>query len=404
MTEAYIYDAVRTPRGRGKKDGALHTVRPVELARVVLEALKERNHLETHHVDDVIMGCVTQVHEQGGCVAKAATMHAGYAESVSAVTLNRFCGSGLEAINQAATSVMSGFFDLMIAGGVESMSRIPMMSDGGAWIIDPQVSIGTSFVPQGISADLIATRYGISRQAADSFAVESQQRATRAWEERRFAKSIVPVQGINGEILLDRDEMIRPDASVKSLAELKPSFAEMGQNFGFDAVALEKYPTLEKIQHIHHPGNSSGIVDGAAVVLIGNKKIGQELGLKARAKIKSLAVTSSEPTIMLRGPMPATEKALKKVGMTLSQMDLIEVNEAFASVVLHFIDEMKADPARVNVNGGAIAMGHPLGATGAMLLGTVLDELERQQKTFGLVTLCIGGGMGIATIIERVNS
>jgi acetyl-CoA C-acetyltransferase len=377
-------------------------VRPVELARVVLDAIRKRNKLDTSRIDDVVLGCVSQVSEQGGCIAKAAAMYAGFDDSVAGHTLNRFCGSGLEAINQAASAIHSGYFDLAIAGGVESMSRIPIMSDGGAWMIDPQVAVQTGFVPQGISADLIATLKGYTRETVDQFAVESQKRATRAWEEARFKKSIIPVLDINGHTLLDRDEQIRPETTVKSLAELKPSFIEMGEKFGFDAVAIDKYPTVARIKHIHHAGNSSGIVDGAAVVLLGNQAIGKELGLKARAKIKAFAVTSTEPTIMLVGPAPSARKALKKAGMNFSDIDIFEVNEAFAAVVLNFMEETGVDSTKVNPNGGAIAMGHPLGATGAMILGTALDELERTNKSTALITLCIGGGMGIATIIERV--
>lgn len=401
MKNAVIFDAVRTPRGRGKKDGQLHTARPIHLAKTVLESIKERNDLDTSKVNDVVLGCVSQVSEQGGCIAKSATLYAGYDERVSGYTLNRFCGSGLEAINQAASSVMSGYYDLIVAGGVESMSRIPIGSDGGAWMIDPDVATRTSFVPQGISADLIATLGGFSRQDVDEFAVHSQTKAAQAWEEKRF-QSIVPVLDHNGFVLLDRDEHMRPGTTVESLSGLKPSFFDMGTKYGFDEVAKLKYPQVENINHVHHAGNSSGIVDGAAVALIGSEEIGKDLGLKARARIKSFSMISTEPTIMLTGPAPACEKALKSAGMTLNDIDLIEINEAFASVVLHFIREMKADPDKVNVNGGAIAMGHPLGATGAMLMGTIMDELERQDKSTGMVTLCIGGGMGISTIIERI--
>ena len=347
------------------------------------------------------MGCVSQVSEQGGCIAKSAALYANYHESVSGFTLNRFCGSGLEAINQASSSIMSGYYDLIVAGGVESMSRVPIGSDGGAWMIDPDVASKTNFIPQGISADLIATLGGFSRTDVDQFAVNSQKKAARAWEENRF-KSLVPVLDPNGSLLLDKDEHMRPGTSLDSLAGLKPSFLEMGTKYGFDEVAKLKYPQVENINHVHHAGNASGIVDGASVALLGSEEIGKNLGLRPRAIIKSFSMISMDPTIMLTGPAPACEKALKSCGMNLSDIDLIEINEAFASVVLHFIREMKADESKINVNGGAIAFGHPLGATGAMLLGTVLDELERQDKTTGMITLCIGGGMGISTIIERV--
>ncbi|MCO4793217.1 MAG: acetyl-CoA C-acetyltransferase [Bacteriovoracaceae bacterium] len=402
MKTVYIYDAVRTPRGRGKKDGKLHTVRPVDLAGSVLEAIQQRNNLDTTLVNDVVLGCVTQVGEQGGCIAKSAALYANYADSVSGYTLNRFCGSGLEAINQGASSIMSGYFDMIVAGGVEALSRVPIGSDGGAWMIDPDVATKTHFVPQGISADLISTLAGYSRTDVDSFAVESQNKATQAWEENRFAKSIIPIRDQNGLMILEKDEHIRPGTTVESLSGLRPSFLEMGTKYGFDAVALQKYPEIMEIEHVHHAGNSSGIVDGSSVVLIGNEESGLKAGIKPRAKIRSFSMVSTEPTIMLTGPAPATNKALKAAGMEIGDIDLIEINEAFASVVLRFIEETGADLGKVNVNGGAIAMGHPLGATGAMLLGTVLDELERQNKSTGLITLCIGGGMGIATIIERV--
>lgn len=403
MKTVYIYDVVRTPRGRGKKEGKLHTVRPIHLARTVLESIRVRNNLDTSLVNDVVLGCVTQVGEQGGCIAKSAALYAGYDDSVSAFTLNRFCGSGLEAINQAASSIMTGYYDMIVAGGVEAMSRIPIGSDGGAWMIDPDVATKTHFVPQGISADLIATLGGYSRNDVDSFAVQSQKKAAIAWEENRFEKSIIPVVDQNGITILDKDEHLRPDTTVESLNGLKPSFLEMGTKYGFDSIAIQKYPTISEINHIHHAGNSSGIVDGSSVALLGSEEMGVRAGLKPRAKIKSFSMVSTEPTIMLTGPAPATKKALQAAGMTIADIDLIEINEAFASVVLRFIDEMGADISKVNVNGGAIAMGHPLGATGAMLLGTVLDELERQNKSTGLITLCIGGGMGIATIIERVS-
>lgn len=404
MKKVCLFDAVRTPRAKGKKDGSLHTARPIHLTATVLRALQERNKLDTSHVDDVVLGCVTQVAEQGGCIAKSSALYAGYDESVSGVTLNRFCGSGLEAINRAACNIMSGYFDLMVAGGVESMSRVPMGSDGGAWMIDPDVATKTSFVPQGISADLIATLEGYSRIELDKFALRSHCNAADAWEENRFEKSIIQVHDDNGELLIAKDEMVRPETTLEKLGELRPAFLEMGTKYGFDSVALQKYPTVEKINHFHHAGNSSAIVDGAAAVLMGSEEKGLELGLQPRAYIKSMALTSTEPTIMLTGPAPASKKALEKAGLTIDEIDVIEINEAFASVVLRFIDEMGCDPEKVNPNGGAIAMGHPLGATGAIILGSCLDELERQQKRYGLVTLCIGGGMGIATIIERVQS
>jgi acetyl-CoA C-acetyltransferase len=401
MKKVMIYDAVRTARGRGKPNGKLHTSRPIHLSQTVLRAIQERNDLDTSNVNDVILGCVSQVSEQGGCIAKSAALYADYHQSVSGFTLNRFCGSGLEAINQASSSIISGYYDLIVAGGVESMSRVTIGSDGGAWMIDPDVASKTSFIPQGISADLIATLAGFSRNDVDQFAVSSQKKAAIAWEEKRF-KSIIPVTDQNGTLLLDKDEHMRPETSLASLAGLKPSFFEMGTKYGFDEVAKLKYPQVENINHVHHAGNASGIVDGASVALLGSEKIGKSLGLRPRAMIKSFSMVSMDPTIMLTGPAPACEKALKACGMSLSDIDLIEINEAFASVVLHFIREMKADESKINVNGGAIAFGHPLGATGAMLLGTVLDELERQDKTTGMITLCIGGGMGISTIIERV--
>lgn len=400
--EAYIYDAVRTPRAKGKSDGQLHAVRPIELVKTVLDGIRERNHLDTSYVDDVILGCVTQVYEQGGCIAKSAALYSGYHETVAGVTLNRFCASGLEAVNQAAAGVMSGFQDLIVAGGVESMSRVPMGSDGGAWLIDPDVIIKTQFVPQGISADLIATIKGYSRNDVDAFAVRSQKLAADAQEKGFFNKSVLAVKDLNGKIVLDRDTFLRPQTTLESLSSLRPSFQDLGEKYGFDSMTKMKYPSVEFINHVHHAGNSSGIVDGAGVVLVGSKEIGTKLNLKPRARIKSLAVTASDPTIMLTGPAPATRKALKKAGMSIADIDLVEINEAFASVVLNFVDDMKLDMSKVNVNGGAIALGHPLGATGAMLVGTILDELERRNLSTGLITLCVGGGMGIATIIERV--
>jgi acetyl-CoA C-acetyltransferase len=399
---AYIYDAVRTPRAKGKSDGQLHTIRPIDLTRTVLRAIQERNHLDTQYVDDVILGCVTPVMEQGGCIAKAAAVYAGYHEAVAGVTLNRFCASGLEAVNQAAAGVMSGFQELIVAGGIESMSRVPMGSDGGAWLIDPDVIFKTQFVPQGISADLIATLKGYSRSDVDQYAVRSQRLAGIAQKSGFFEKSIVPVRDHLQKEIANRDSFPRPETTVESLSALKPSFKDLGEKMGFASMTKLKYPSIESINYVHHAGNSSGIVDGASAVLIGSDEIGKKLGLKPRARIKSMAITSTDPTIMLTGPAPATRKALVKAGMAISDIDLIEINEAFASVVLNFIDEMKLDIDKVNVNGGAIALGHPLGATGAMLVGTVLDELERRNLGVGLVTLCVGGGMGIATIIERV--
>jgi len=401
MAEAFIYDAVRTPRGKGKKDGSLHQVTPIHLVANCLNALQQRNGLDTAYVDDLVLGCVTPVGEQGADLARIAVLYAGWDESVAGVTQSRFCASGLESVNLAAMKVLSGFEDLVVGGGVESMSRWPMGSDGGAWAMDPRVNQATGFAPQGIGADTIATLEGFSRADVDAFALRSQQRASQAWAEGRFAKSIVPVKDLNGLTVLDHDEFIRADTTMDGLAQLKPSFEQMGQ-MGFDATALRKYTTLEKINHVHHAGNSSGIVDGAAAVLVGNKKIGKKLGLTPRARIRATAVMGSEPTIMLTGIGPASKKALAKAGMTAKDIDLFEINEAFAAVVMRAARDLEIDMDRVNVNGGAIAMGHPLGATGAMILGTVLDELERTGKQTGLVSLCVGGGMGIATIIERV--
>ncbi|MEM0996073.1 MAG: acetyl-CoA C-acetyltransferase [Bacteroidota bacterium] len=402
MAEAYIYDAVRTPRGKGKKDGSLYGVKAVDLLTQVLEAVRDRNGLDTSRVEDVIVGCVTQIGEQSGDVAKSAAIKAGYSDAVAGVTLNRFCGSGLESINQASAYIMSGQVDLLVAGGVESMSRHPMGSDGFGLLGDPSMTARHQIVPQGISADLIATLDGFSRTDVDQFATTSHQRAHRATQEGRFQKSVVPVRDINGQVALDRDETIRPTTNPEKLAGLRPSFEKMGQQGGFDAVAIQRYPEVETIAHVHHAGNSSGIVDGASVVLVGSKAAGDKAGLTARARIRSFAVVGTEPTIMLVGPAPASRKALKKAGMAVSDIDLFEVNEAFAVVPLRFMADLGVSHDIVNVNGGAIAMGHPLGATGAMLLGTVLDELERQDKSAGLITLCIGGGMGIATVIERV--
>jgi acetyl-CoA C-acetyltransferase len=402
MAEAYIYDAVRTPRGRGKSDGSLHEVQPIQLLTSVLKEIQQRNQLDTNYIDDVIMGCVTPVGEQGADIARTAVIEAGYAESVAGVQLNRFCSSGLEAINQAAAYVMSGQVDLIVAGGVESMSRVPMGSDGGALFMNPQIVARHNIVPQGISADLIATKYGYSRKDVDTFAAESYRRAIEAQKENRFAKSLVPYKDEIGITMLDRDEGVRPGTTIESLGVLKPAFEMMG-SMGLDALALMKYADVDKINHVHHAGNSSQIVDGAAGLLIGSKEIGEKLGLKPRARIKAFAIVGSEPTIMLTGPVPATQKVLKKAGMSISDIDLFEVNEAFAAVPLFFMEQLGVDHSKVNVNGGAIALGHPLGATGAIISATLIDELERSGKQFGLSTLCIGGGMGIATIFERVN-
>jgi acetyl-CoA C-acetyltransferase len=402
MTEAFIYDAVRTPRGRGKASGALHSVTPIALAVTALEALRERNALDTAAVDDVVLGCVEPVAEQGADIARLAVLQAGYAETTAGVQINRFCASGLEACNMAAAQVMSGQSDMAIGGGVESMSRVPMGSSGGAWAMDPEVAFHTYFVPQGVSADLVATKYGMSRADVDAYAVESQKRAAQAWAEKRFVRSVVPVRDLNGLTVLDRDEHIRAETTMQSLAALEPSFAKSGEALGFDAVAIQRYPEIERIEHVHHAGNSSGIVDGAAAVLIGNKATGERLGLKPRARIRAFASIGSEPTIMLTGPSFAAEKALKRAGMSAGDIDLYELNEAFAAVVLRFMQVLEIPHGKINVNGGAIAMGHPLGATGAMILGTLLDELERTGKSTGLATLCVGAGMGTATIIERV--
>ncbi len=402
MTDAFIYDAVRTPRGKGRSSGALHGSTPISLAITALQALRDRNTLDTAFVDDIILGCVEPAGEQGANIARVAAIAAGYHESAAGVQINRFCASGLEACNMAAAKVMSGQSPLVIGGGVESMSRVPMGTSGGAWAADPAVAIPTYFVPQGISADLIATLYGHSRNDVDSYAVESQRRAALAWAEGRFAKSIVPVKDVNGCVVLDRDEHMRAETTLESLAKLEPAFKVQGEKYGFDAVAMQRYPEIERMAHVHHAGNSSGIVDGAAAVLIGNAEAGKLLGLKARARIRSFASIGSEPTIMLTGPSYSAEKALKLAGMRASDIDLYELNEAFASVVLRFMEVMNVPHDKMNVNGGAIAMGHPLGATGAMILGTVLDELERRNLSTGLITLCVGAGMGTATIIERV--
>lgn len=402
MTECYIYDAVRTPRGKGKTSGSLHEVTSLQLATQVLAALRERNDLDTSHVDDVVLGCVSPVREQGSDIARIAVLNAEYAETTAGVQVNRFCASGLEATNMAAAKVMSGEADMAIGGGVESMSRVPMGSDGGAWAQDPEVAFKTYFTPQGIGADTIATIYGFSRDDVDSYAIESQSRAKRAWDEGRFEKSIVPVKDILGLTILDHDEHMRPDTTMQSLASLDPSFAIAGEMAGFNDVIKQRYPELEDLNHVHHAGNSSGIVDGASGILLGSKEIGEKLGLKPRAKIRAMASIGSEPSIMLTGPEFVGRKVLQKAGMEVGDVDLYELNEAFASVVLRFMQSLDVDHSKINVNGGAIAMGHPLGATGAMILGTVLDELERTDKATGLAALCVGAGMGTATVIERV--
>mgnify|MGYP000982472272 CR=1 FL=1 len=403
MTEAYIYDAIRTPRGKGRKDGSLHEVTSVRLSALTLNALKARNNLDGHAVEDVIWGNVTQVMEQGGCLARTAVLASDLDESIPGLAINRFCASGMEAVNLASNQVKGGAGKAYIAGGVEMMGRVAMGSDGAAIAVDPSVAMETYFVPQGISADIIATEYGFSREQADALAVESQRRAKEAWDDGRFDKSVIAVTDQNGLTILDRDEYMRPQTDMQSLGALNPSFQMMGEQMpGFDAVAKLKYPHLERINHIHHAGNSSGIVDGAAAVLIGNDDFGEEYGLKPRARIKATTKIGTDPTIMLTGPVPATQKILADNGMAISDIDLFEVNEAFASVVLRFQQAFDVDPAIVNPNGGSIAMGHPLGATGAMIIGTLLDELERTDKEVGLATLCIASGMGAATIIERV--
>ena len=401
MTQALIFDAIRTPRGKGKADGALYSVKPVTLVAGLLTALARRNDLDTQQVDDIVLGCVTPVGDQGADIAKTAALVADWDVSVAGVQVNRFCASGLEAVNLGAMKVRSGFEDLVVVGGVESMSRVPMGSDGGAWVLDPHTNLHSHFTPQGIGADLIATLEGFTRQDVDAFALHSQQKAARARADGSFNKSLIAVQDQNGIVLLDHDEFIRGDSTLEGLGKLKPSFEMIGQ-MGFDATALRVYSHVERIQHVHTPGNSSGIVDGAALMLIGSEAKGRELRLQPRARIVATAVTSTDPTIMLTGPAPATRKALAKAGLRVEDIDLFEVNEAFASVVLKFIKDMRIDAARVNVNGGSIAMGHPLGATGCAILGTLLDELEARQQRYGLATLCVGGGMGIATIIERL--
>ncbi len=404
MTEAYIYDAVRSPRGKGRSDGSLHEITALDLASQVLASVNDRNELDGHEVEDIAYGCVSPVGEQGAVISRMAALKAGYADTTSAIQVNRFCGSGLEAVNIAAGKVKSGEADLAVGGGVESMSRIPMGSDGLGGMADPTLVFQEYFVPQGISADLIATKYGYSRDDVDAYAVESQKRAGKSWEEKRFEKSILPIKDVIGETVLDHDELMRPETDMQSLGSLNPAFQMMGEQMpGFNDVAILKHPDVEKMNHVHHAGNSSGIVDGAAAVLIGNEEAGTKYGLKPRARIVSMASIGSEPTIMLTGPEFAAQKALKRAGMDASDIDVWELNEAFAAVVLRFMEAMNVDHSDINVNGGAIAMGHPLGATGAMILGTVLDELERSNKQTALSTLCIGGGMGIATIIERVK-
>ena len=403
MTEAYIYDAIRTPRGKGRKDGSLHEVTSVRLSALTLNAMKERNNLEGHAVEDVIWGNVTQVMEQGGCLARSAVLASDLDQSIPGLAINRCCASGMEAVNLAANQVKGGAGQAYIAGGVEMMGRVAMGSDGAAIAVDPSLAMETYFVPQGISADIIATEYGFTREHADALAVESQRRAKAAWDDNRFAKSVITVRDQNGIAILDHDEYMRPNTDMQSLGGLNASFQMMGEQMpGFDKVAMLKYPHLERINHIHHAGNSSGIVDGAAAVLIGNKEFGEQYGLKPRARIKATAKIGTDPTIMLTGPVPVTEKILADNGMVISDLDLFEVNEAFASVVMRFQQAFDVDPAVINPNGGSIAMGHPLGATGAMIIGTLLDELERRDKEMGLATLCIASGMGAATIIERV--
>jgi len=402
MADAFIYDAIRTPRGRGKADGSMHEVTALNLAAQTLAAVKDRNKLDPALIDDVVLGCVDPVGEAGGDIARAAALVAGFGDEVPGIQINRFCASGLDAVNFAAAEVMSGQHEMTIGGGAESMSRVGIGASGGAWPVDPSIAVTTYFLPQGISADLIATKYGFSRDDVDAYAVESQKRAAKAWDEGRFKNSIVPVKDVNGLTILAKDEHMRPGTTMQTLASLQPSFVQMGEMAGFDAVAVQRYPEVEAVNHVHTPGNSSGIVDGAAAVLIGSKAAGKAAGLKPRARIRQFANIGSEPAIMLTGPIPVSEKVLKKAGMTKKDIDLWELNEAFASVVLRYMQALNIPHDKINVNGGAIAMGHPLGATGAMILGTVLDELERRDKETALITLCIGVGMGTATIIERV--
>ena len=403
MAEAYIYDAVRTPRGKGRKDGKLHEITPIQLATQVLQAVRDRTGIDTRDVDDVILGCVSPVGEQGADIARIAVLNADYAETTAGVQVNRFCASGLEAVNKAAAKVIAGEAEFAIGGGVESMSRVPMGSDGGAWAMDPAVAFKSYFAPQGIGADLIATLEGFSRDDVDAYAVESQKRAARAWAEKRFAKSIIPVRDVIGEVVLDHDEYMRPQTDMQSLASLSPSFQAMGEQMpGFDEIAKLRYPEIERVNHVHHAGNSSGIVDGASAVLVGNREIGEKYGIKPRARIRGMASIGSEPLIMLTGPSYVTQKLLGRLGMTVNDIDLFELNEAFASVVLRMMKHLDIPHEKMNVNGGSIAMGHPLGATGGMIIGTVLDELERTGKQTALVTLCVGAGMGTATVIERI--
>jgi acetyl-CoA C-acetyltransferase len=402
MPDAFIYDHVRTPRGRGKVDGALHEVTALNLASQALGAIKSRNELDTALVDDVVMGVVDPVGEAAADIARTASLVAGYGDSVAGVQINRFCASGLDAVNFAAAQIMAGQQQLAVGGGVESMSRVGIGSAGGAWSVDPSIAVAHYFLPQGVSADLIATKYGFSRDDVDAYAVESQKRAATAWDEGRFKRSVVPVKDVNGLTILAKDEHMRPGTTMQSLAALQPSFVQMGELGGFDAVAIQAHPEVEFVNHVHHAGNSSGIVDGAAAVLVGNKEAGGRIGCKPRARIRAFANIGSDPALMLTGPIDVTKKVLKAAGMKLSDIDLIEINEAFASVVLRFMQAFEIDGANVNVNGGAIALGHPLGATGAMILGTLVDELERRNLATGLVTLCIGAGMGTATVIERV--
>ncbi len=402
-TDALVFDAIRTPRGRGKVNGSLHTTKPIDLVVGLMHELLSRNeNLDPNRVDDVVLGCVTPIGDQGADIAKTAAVKAGLPDTVAGVQLNRFCASGLEAVNVAAQKVASGWEDLVFAGGVESMSRVPMGTDGGPWAMDPQTAYQTSFVPQGIGADLIATLEGFGRDDVDVYAARSQRRAAAAESDGRFDRSVIPVLDVNDHIVLDRDEHIRPDTTVETLAALKPSFATIGDVGGFDAVALQKYHWVEKIDHVHTAGNSSGIVDGASLLAIGNEQTGEELGLTPRARILATAVSGADPTIMLTGPAPASRKALAKAGLTVADLDLVEINEAFAAVVLRFVKDMDLDMEKVNVNGGAIAMGHPLGATGGMILGTLIDELHRTGGRYGLATLCVGGGMGIATVVEAI--
>jgi acetyl-CoA C-acetyltransferase len=403
VPQAFVYDAIRTPRGKGKQNGSLHEVKPVDLVVGLLDEVRRRNPgLDPGRVDDVVLGVVTPIGDQGADIAKTAVLAAGYPQTVAGVQLNRFCASGLEAVNQAAARVRSGFEDLILAGGVESMSRVPMGSDGGAWAMDPATAFSTSFVPQGIGADLIATLEGFTREDVDAYAAESQSRAAKAQANGHFDRSLVPVRDRNGVTVLERDEFIRPGTTAESLASLPPSFAAIGDQGGFDSVALEKYHWVERIDHVHHAGNSSGIVDGAALVAIGSEQVGTDLGLTPRARIVATAVSGADPTIMLTAPAPASRKALAKAGLDVDDIDLFEMNEAFAAVAMRFMRDLDVPPEKVNVNGGAIAMGHPLGATGAMILGTLVDELERRDQRYGLATLCVGGGMGVATIVERV--